>query len=235
MKDKKIMAVPFGCFLGVIAVCLVGIIIGSFCDFNINEALANKTDIGAFFATYGSYFSYCLYPAAGMCLFKGLKKKGHQYDALAKVLLVVAYFMAVYYSNSYNGSKVRELFGYTAGESSPFMSILSWGFWVVLYAWVPIVCYFLFDDTEADKLIAVGASILIAGIVADNNVKMLEVDGVYPNAENIKNGTYPITTNFYVVYRKDTNNLNVHKLVEWLLSEEGQTMIEACGYVGLPK
>jgi membrane-associated phospholipid phosphatase len=48
------------------------------------------------------------------------------------------------------------------------MSILSWGFWVVLYAWVPIVCYFLFDDTEADKLIAVGASILIAGIVADN-------------------------------------------------------------------
>ena len=28
-------------------------------------ALANKTDIGAFFATYGSYFSYCLYPAAG--------------------------------------------------------------------------------------------------------------------------------------------------------------------------
>ena len=168
MKDKKIMAVPFGCFLGVIAVCLVGIIIGSFCDFNINEALANKTDIGAFFATYGSYFSYCLYPAAGMCLFKGLKKKGHQYDTLAKVLLVVAYFMAVYYSNSYNGSKVRELFGYTAGESSPFMSILSWGFWVVLYAWVPIVCYFLFDDTEADKLIAVGASILIAGIVADN-------------------------------------------------------------------
>ena len=39
MKDKKIMAVPFGCFLGVIAVCLVGIIIGSFCDFSINEAL----------------------------------------------------------------------------------------------------------------------------------------------------------------------------------------------------
>lgn len=27
MKDKKIMAVPFGCFLGVIAVCLVGSLI----------------------------------------------------------------------------------------------------------------------------------------------------------------------------------------------------------------
>ena len=64
---------------------------------------------------------------------------------------------------------------------------------------------------------------------------MLEVDGVYPNAENIKNGTYPITANFYVVYKKDTTNPNVNKLVEWLLSEEGQTMIEACGYVGLPK
>ena len=68
-----------------------------------------------------------------------------------------------------------------------------------------------------------------------DTIKMLAINGVNPIIETIKNGTYPITANFYVVYRKDTNNLNVHKLVEWLLSEEGQTMIEACGYVGLPK
>lgn len=57
-------------------------------------------------------------------------------------------------------------------------------------------------------------SCYLSSIVADNNVKMLEVDGVCPNAGNIKNSTYPITTSFYVVYRKDTLNLNVHKLVE---------------------
>ena len=74
----------------------------------------------------------------------------------------------------------------------------------------------------------------LSGMVADENVKMLAVDGIYPNAENIRNGSYPISTNFYVVYRKDNQNENVGKLVEWLLSNEGQTMIEACGYVGIP-
>jgi membrane-associated phospholipid phosphatase len=89
-------------------------------------------------------------------------------DMLAWVLLVVGYFMAVYYSNSYNGKSVREMFNYTAGDSPALLSVLCWGFWAVLYAWVPVVCYFLLDDIDPDKLIAVGAAILIAGIVADN-------------------------------------------------------------------
>lgn len=74
----------------------------------------------------------------------------------------------------------------------------------------------------------------LSGMVADDNVKMLAIDGIYPDAGNVRNGSYPISTKFYVVYRKDNQNENIGKLVEWLLSEEGQTMIEACGYVGLP-
>ena len=73
----------------------------------------------------------------------------------------------------------------------------------------------------------------LSGLVADENVKMLVIDGIYPDAENIRNGSYPITANFYVVYRNDNPNPNVGRLVEWLLSDEGQAMIEACGYVGL--
>ena len=93
--------------------------------------------------------------------------------------------------------------------------------------------------TRRHPLAIFGASIgysfrfYLAGMVADDNVKMLAVDGVYPNAENIRNGSYPISTYFYVVYRKDETNPNVKKLVDWLLTQEGQTMIEACGYVGL--
>ena len=168
MKGKRIMAVPAACFIGVTVVCLIGIIVGSFCDLSINKKLANITDIGTYFATYGSYFSYCLYPAAGMCLFKGLRKKGSRYHMLSWVLLTVGYFMAVYYTNSYSGAKLREALGYTAGESSPFKSVLCWGLAAVIYIWVPIVCYFLFDDADQDKLIAVGAAILVAGITADN-------------------------------------------------------------------
>ena len=73
----------------------------------------------------------------------------------------------------------------------------------------------------------------LSSMVANDNVKMLSVNGVYPSADNIRNGSYPISANFYVVYRKDTDNPNVERLVEWLLSDEGQRMIEACGYVGL--
>ena len=168
MNRKTVMAVPKACFLAVVAVCVIGIAIGSFCDFGINEALANKTNIGAFFATYGSYFSYCLYPAAGACLFVGLREKGKQYHMLAWTLQIVGFFMAVYYSNSYNGKAVRALLGYKAGETSAALSVLSWLFWVVLYAWVPFVMVKLLDRADPDKLIAVGAAILVAGIVADN-------------------------------------------------------------------
>ena len=168
MKSKAIMSVPVTCFWSVIAVCVIGIIIGSFCDMNINVLLANKTDLGSFFATYGSYFSYSLYPAAGTCLYVGFQKKGPKYCMLAWTLLILGYFMAVYYSNSYNGKAVRALLGYTAGESSPLLCILSWLFWVVLYCWIPFVMIRVLDDTNPDRLIAVGAAILVAGITADN-------------------------------------------------------------------
>ncbi|MCR4599765.1 MAG: phosphatase PAP2 family protein [Acetatifactor sp.] len=168
MGQKTVMGVPRTCFISVVVFCILGIIVGSFFDYDINVVLANKTNLGAFFATYGSYFSYCLYPAAGMCIFKGLTKKGKNFKMLAWVLLIVSYFMAVYYSNSYNGSKVRELFGYVAGDTSAALSILSWAFWVLLYAWVPVVCYFVLDEVDPDKLIMTGAAILVAGILADN-------------------------------------------------------------------
>lgn len=73
----------------------------------------------------------------------------------------------------------------------------------------------------------------LSGMVANKNVKMLSINGIYPSEDNIRSGNYPLTANFYVVYRKDNQNENVKKLVNWLLSTEGQTMIEACGYVGL--
>ena len=168
MNKKKILAVPEVCFWFVTGICLLGIIIGSVLDFRINELLANKTSLGTLFATYGSYFPYCLYPAAGACMFVGLKKKGERYNLLAWVLLVIGFFMAVYYSNNYNGKAVRALLGYSAGESSAFISVLSWLFWGVLYSWVPLVMVKILDDTNPDKLIAIGAAILVAGIVSDN-------------------------------------------------------------------
>ena len=73
----------------------------------------------------------------------------------------------------------------------------------------------------------------LSSMAGDNNVKMLSVNDVYPDAENIRNGLYPVTANFYVVHRKDNDNPNIERVVDWILSDEGQRLIEACGYVGL--
>lgn len=168
MEDKNILGVSKKAFYAIITVCVLGIIISSFYDYQINVLLANKTEIGKLFASYGMYFSYCLYPAAGMCLYTGLKKKGGKFVPLGKALFVIAYFMAVYYSDNYMSKNIRASFGYVPGESSPLLGFLAVLIWVLAFSWIPFVMKRLLDDSDPDKLIAVGAVILIAGIVSDN-------------------------------------------------------------------
>lgn len=69
------------------------------------------------------------------------------------------------------------------------------------------------------------------GIVGNQAVKMLALNGVYPSAENISNGSYPIIAQFYAIYRADNDNENIPILIDWLLSPEGQQIIEESGYV----
>ena len=73
----------------------------------------------------------------------------------------------------------------------------------------------------------------VEGIINNPDIKMLSVDGVAPTAENIKNGSYPIVTPIYAVTYEENTNENVDKLLDWILSEEGQYIIEKTGYVGL--
>lgn len=71
----------------------------------------------------------------------------------------------------------------------------------------------------------------VSGIVDNGGVKMLSVNGVYPDKENISSGKYPITVDFYAVYRKDNSNPNVNSLLDWILSDEGQEIVEKSGYI----
>ncbi len=71
----------------------------------------------------------------------------------------------------------------------------------------------------------------VEGIVENGDIKMLALDGVYPNRENIASGAYPLSNELYAVYRKDNQNPNVKKMVDWILSPEGQKIVEESGYV----
>ena len=69
--------------------------------------------------------------------------------------------------------------------------------------------------------------------VADR-IFLLGINGVEPNNTTIKNGTYPIRTNYYIVINKDEpEDGAVRKLVNAMLSERGQKAAEAVGYVGI--
>lgn len=67
-------------------------------------------------------------------------------------------------------------------------------------------------------------------MVDNAGVKMLSVNGVYPSRDNIRARTYPIATQFYAIYCADNENENIPRLIDWILSEEGQMLIEECGY-----
>lgn len=73
----------------------------------------------------------------------------------------------------------------------------------------------------------------VEGIIQNPDIKMIAVDGVAPTVENIKNGTYPIVTPVYAVTYENNPNPNVQALIQWILSDEGQYIIEQTGYVGM--
>lgn len=73
----------------------------------------------------------------------------------------------------------------------------------------------------------------LEGIIKNPNIKILSIDGVAPTVENIKSGKYPITTPLYAVTYEGNDNENVEKLLDWVLSEEGQYIIEKTGYAGI--
>ncbi len=63
-----------------------------------------------------------------------------------------------------------------------------------------------------------------------DTIKMLEVNGVAPTVETIKNGEYPIYTNGFIVTRSDCDE-NTQKWVDAVLSDRGSKIIEELGYV----
>ena len=73
----------------------------------------------------------------------------------------------------------------------------------------------------------------VEGIIKNPDIKMISIDGAAPTSENIRNGSYPVLTPIYAVTYKENQNGNVDKLLEWILSDEGQYIINETGYVGI--
>ena len=73
----------------------------------------------------------------------------------------------------------------------------------------------------------------VDGIVKADGVKLLAVDGVYPGREEIRAGSYPLAGPFYAVSRKGDPNPNLSRILEFVLSPQGQRIVEESGYVSV--
>jgi phosphate transport system substrate-binding protein len=88
--------------------------------------------------------------------------------------------------------------------------------------------------TYENKSDALGYSYyyFVTDMWGNDQVKLLKVNNVYPDKTSIANGKYPIRTAYYAIFRKDEPaNSDVRKIVSWILSKEGQQLMEDNGYV----
>jgi len=73
---------------------------------------------------------------------------------------------------------------------------------------------------------------------ANDDIRLLAVDGVYPDEASIRNESYPIITPFYAITASDrtakdstdTANPNIQPFLNWILSEQGQQLVRKTGY-----
>ncbi|PPA70728.1 PstS family phosphate ABC transporter substrate-binding protein [Jeotgalibacillus proteolyticus] len=69
-------------------------------------------------------------------------------------------------------------------------------------------------------------------MVQNGKIKLLNINGIPPNKENIRNGSYPFTSEFYAITAGTTNS-NAERFIEWIKSAQGQELVEKTGYVPL--
>lgn len=71
-------------------------------------------------------------------------------------------------------------------------------------------------------------------IVDNGSTKAISIDGVMMTKENIRNNTYPYTTEVYAAVRSDINqNSAAYELFEFLTTPAGQEIINESGYLPL--
>lgn len=75
----------------------------------------------------------------------------------------------------------------------------------------------------------------VEGIIKNPDIKLISIDGIAPSVENIRSKTYPVIAPVYAVTYAGNPKEFVNQLVDWMLSDEGQYIIEETGYVGLGK
>lgn len=79
-----------------------------------------------------------------------------------------------------------------------------------------------------------------AEMAADDSIRLLALNGVEPAPETIRDGSYPLTSEFYAVTAGAVGKpapqeyqRNLSAFLDWILSPQGQELIEKTGYTAI--
>lgn len=77
-------------------------------------------------------------------------------------------------------------------------------------------------------------------MVANDDIRLLALNGIAPTRQTIQDGAYPICAEFFAVTAApigqpapQETDPDVAAFLDWILSDQGQSLIEKTGYVGL--
>jgi len=84
--------------------------------------------------------------------------------------------------------------------------------------------------SNEDGAIGYSFRYFIEGLCQVEHVKLLSIDGVYPSLDTIENNTYPIVVDLCLITRKNDPNPYVNKIIDFMLSEDGQYLVRETGY-----
>lgn len=81
---------------------------------------------------------------------------------------------------------------------------------------------------------AIGYSFLFFAteMIQNNEIKLLEVDGIKPEKSTIASGEYPLSAELYAI-TAGSDNPNIDRFIEWILSPQGQYLVDKTGYTSI--
>ncbi len=68
--------------------------------------------------------------------------------------------------------------------------------------------------------------------IPDSEVPKIAINGIFPDEQTVKNGTFPFISEVHVAIRSNLDhNTMAYKLYEWLQSEDAKSTITECGFL----
>jgi phosphate transport system substrate-binding protein len=70
-------------------------------------------------------------------------------------------------------------------------------------------------------------------MIGNPNTDLIALNGIAPSSRSVRDNSYPVIVNYYAVKRLDDQSESTRKLLDYLLSAEGQACVDESGLVSV--